>query len=246
MHKATLLSASLLLLVACENKAPEPVKDSPTQSGQKPGATQPAGATPTGAAAKTYEHAGMLDPSKANEKAPDTFKAKFSTTQGDFTMEVTRAWSPNGADRLYNLVKIGYFADVAFFRVVDGFMAQFGIHGDPQVAKKWMKANIDDDQPEGDNKQTNARGMVTFAKSGSPNSRSTQLFISFKDNSFLDGQGFTPVGKIVEGMETVDKLYNGYGEDTTAKQGMIVMKGNGFLKESYPKLDYIKSASIVP
>jgi len=199
----------------------------------KPEEKKPAATTP-----------GYADPAKLTEKAPDTFKAQFDTTKGKFTIEVTRSLAPNGADRFYNLVKSGYFTDIAFFRVIPGFMCQFGIHGDPAVSAKWRSANIADDPV----KTSNTRGAVTFATAG-PNTRTTQLFINFGDNAGLDGQGFSPFGKVVEGMDVVDKINNEYGEGAPRgrgpNQGQIQGEGNAYLKKDFPNLDYIKSATIV-
>jgi peptidyl-prolyl cis-trans isomerase A (cyclophilin A) len=186
-----------------------------------------------------------MDPSKLTESAPATYKAKFSTTQGDFVIEVHRDWAPNGADRFYNLVKNGYYDDTAFFRVVDGFMVQFGISGNPQLNGTWRGARIPDDPVT----QKNARGMVTFATSG-PNSRTTQVFINFVDNMNLDRMGFAPFGSVVSGMDVVEKLYKGYGEGAPGGAGpnqmMIQTRGNEYLKSDFPKLDYTKKASIEP
>lgn len=180
-----------------------------------------------------------------NEQAPEKYQAKFETSQGDFVIEVTRSWSPNGADRFYNLVKSGFYDEARFFRVLDGFMAQFGINGDPAVQAKWRDANIPDDPVV----ESNQRGYVTFAKTGLPNSRSTQVFINFADNRNLDEMGFSPFGKVVEGMDVVDKLYSGYGEGAPQgfgpDQGRIQEEGNAYLKRDFPKLDYIKKATIV-
>ena len=173
------------------------------------------------------------------EKAPDVFKAKFTTTKGDMIVEVHREWSPNGADRFYNLVKIGYYDDVAFFRVINGFMAQVGIHGDPGVSAKWRGAAIPDDKPVLPNKP----GTVCFAMGG-PNTRTTQIFFSIGDNSFLDGQGFSAFGKVIEGGGVIPELYNGYG-DSTVDQGRFQYEGNAYAK-TFPKLDYIKTARLVP
>ncbi|HWI59504.1 MAG TPA: peptidylprolyl isomerase [Bacillota bacterium] len=185
------------------------------------------------------------DPAKLTEKAPETFKAQFDTTKGKFTVEVTRSLAPNGADRFYNLVRSGFFKDVAFFRVIPGFMCQFGIHGDPSVSAKWRSAKIPDDPVKG----SNTRGTITFATAG-PNTRTTQLFINFADNSNLDGMGFSPFGKVTEGMDVVDKIYSGYGEGAPRghgpDQGRIQMEGNAYLKKDFPNLDYIKAATIVP
>ncbi len=179
------------------------------------------------------------DPAKLTEKAPEIFKAQFDTTKGKFAVEVTRSLSPNGADRFYNLVKSGYFTDIAFFRVVPGFMVQFGIHGDPAISAKWRGANIPDDPVKG----SNTRGTITFATAG-PGTRTTQLFINYGNNTFLDGQGFSPFGKVIEGMDVVDKINSESGE--RPNQGSIQMDGNAYLKKTFPNLDYIKSASILP
>ncbi|HEX3623958.1 MAG TPA: peptidylprolyl isomerase [Verrucomicrobiae bacterium] len=184
------------------------------------------------------------DPSKLTATAPDSFKAVFNTTKGNFTVEVTRSLAPNGADRFYNLAKSGFFSDIAFFRVIPGFMCQFGIHGDPAVSAKWRDANIQDDPV----KASNARGAITFATAG-PNTRTTQLFINFGDNAGLDGQGFAPFGKVVDGMDVVDRIYSGYGEGAPGgngpEQGRIQGEGNAYLKKDFPKLDYIKSVSVI-
>jgi len=182
----------------------------------------------------------LTDPSKLAAKAPDTFKAKFETTKGTFVIEVHRDWAPNGADRFYTLVKNGYFNDVKFFRVVPSFVVQFGIHGDPAIASKWLKSNIPDDPV----KESNKRGYLTFAMSSQPNSRSVQMFINLKDNTGLDARGFAPIGKVISGMEIVDKLYDGYGEGLTQLQGRIASEGNAFLEKNYPQLDGIKKATI--
>ncbi|MBI5629728.1 MAG: peptidylprolyl isomerase [Elusimicrobia bacterium] len=186
-----------------------------------------------------------MNPQKANEKAPAKFNAQFSTSKGDFTVEVHREWSPLGADRFYNLVKAGYYDDCAFFRAIKGFMVQFGINGSPAVNAQWSKARIPDDEPIG--AQSNARGFLSFAMAG-PNTRTTQLFINYADNSNLDGMGFTPFGKVTGGMDVVDKLYQGYGEGAPhgmgPEQGRIQSEGNSYLKGEFPKLDYIKAAKI--
>jgi len=179
-------------------------------------------------------------PAKLTAKAPERFRARFDTTKGAFVIEVHREWSPNGADRFYNLVKNGYYDGVKFFRVVPGFVVQWGIHGDPSIATTWLKATIPDDLV----KESNKRGFVTYAKSGAPNSRSVQLFINLADNSRLDGTGFAPFGKVAEGMDVVDKLYGGYAEGLTKLQGRIAEEGNAFLEKNYPELDAIKKASI--
>ena len=186
----------------------------------------------------------LSDPASLNEKAPAVYQAKFDTSKGAFVIEVHRDWAPNGADRFYNLVKNGFYNDVRFFRVLDGFMAQFGINGNPSLSAVWRNANIKDDPV----KQSNTRGTVTFATAG-PNTRTTQVFINFGDNAGLDGQGFSPFGKVVSGMDVVDSLYGGYGEGAPngagPDQGRVQSQGNAYLEKAYPKLDYVKTATIV-
>ena len=216
-----------LIVAGCSNEKPV--------STPEPKIVAPASAANAAAPAATMT--GFADPSKLTEKAPEMFKAQFVTTKGNFTVEVTRSLAPNGADRFYNLVRSGFFTDVEFFRVVPGFMVQFGIHGDPAVSAKWREANITDDAV----KTSNARGTLTFATAG-PNTRTTQLFINFADNGGLDGQGFSPFGKVVEGMAVVDSINSASGENPN--QGAIQQAGNEYLKKEFPNLDLIKSASI--
>ena len=199
---------------------------------------------PAPTAAPTSAASGLMQP--GTEKAPAVFKAKISTTKGDFVIEVHRDWAPNGADRFYNMVKAGFLDDVAFFRVVAGFMAQFGIHGNPAVMARWRDARIPDDSSTG---HSNSPGMVTFATAG-PNTRTTQLFINYGNNANLDGMGFTPFGQVLDnGMEVVENLYKGYGDGPPSgsgpNQGRLQMEGNTFLKSDFPKLDYIKTARLV-
>lgn len=194
----------------------------------------------------------MTDPTKATATAPAQYKVRFETTKGSFVVQVTREWSPNGADRLFNLVEMDYFTDVAFFRVINGFMAQFGISGYPEVNKVWHEAGIMDDpikgKEGGEKAQSNKIGMVSFATAG-PNTRTTQLFINFKDNGNLDGMGFTPVGEVVSGMDIVDGLYKGYGEGAPKgrgpRQDLLQKQGNVYLKAEFPKMDYIVNAKVV-
>ena len=183
----------------------------------------------------------LLNPAQLNEKAPETFRAKFATSKGDFVIEVTRAWSPNGADRFFNLVKNGYYNDCRFFRVIDDFMVQFGINGDPSLNQVWYQAQITDDPV----KESNQRGYVSFAMTGQPNSRTTQIFINYKDNSFLDGQRFAPFGRVIEGMNIVDSFFNEYQGVPSDNQAQIQAQGNAYLNKAFPKLDYVKSASII-
>jgi peptidyl-prolyl cis-trans isomerase A (cyclophilin A) len=227
-----------LLLSACGEKKQDPT---PAPAAPKATTTTVPEATPEPTPSL---HPALLEPALANEKAPDTFKTRFKTTKGDFVVQVTRSWAPEGADRFYNLVKIGYYDDVAFFRVIENFMVQFGIHGEPRVNTRWSEARIPDDPVS----QSNLRGYVTFATAG-PNTRTTQLFINFKDNKGLDGQGFAPFGRVSEGMDVVDKLYAGYGEGAPQgrgpRQDLAQEQGNVYLRESFPKLDYIETAALL-
>src|SRR5450755_3284735 len=193
------------------------------------------GAAPKAAPAKP----SLLAPSSLKAKAPETYKVKFTTTKGDVILEITRAWAPMGADRFYNLVRGGFFTDVAFFRVIPGFMAQFGLSPRPEVAQVWEKANILDDRVT----QSNKRGTLTFATAG-PNTRTTQLFINYGDNTRLDADGFAPFGQVVEGMDLVDKINPEYVE--RPDQNAIKMQGKAYLDKNFPRLDKIVSASIVP
>jgi len=178
--------------------------------------------------------------------APEAYHVRFETTRGDVVFEIRREWAPHGADRFYNLVRTGYYDDVRFFRVVEGFMAQFGINGDPRTAVTWAQQSIPDD-PMG--VLSNTRGTLTFAMAG-PASRTTQLFINFVDNVGLDEQGFTPIGRVVEGMDVVDRVYAGYGEMAPRGGGpapqFILQRGNRWLRAEYPRLDYIERAVVTP
>ncbi|MBM3970120.1 MAG: peptidylprolyl isomerase [Planctomycetes bacterium] len=176
---------------------------------------------------------------------PATFQVKFETTKGDFVIEVHRDWSPHGAARIHELVKIGFFDDCRFFRVIPGFMVQWGISGDPKLSSKWAESNIPDDHPTGANRQSNVRGMVTFAKTGAPNSRSTQIFANYNDNSRLDPDGFTPFGKVLSGMEVLESLNSKYGEAASNQQGQIQDEGNAYLDKAFPGLDSIKKATFI-
>ena len=170
-------------------------------------------------------------------RAPDAYSVELDTTRGPVVIDVRRDWAPKGADRFYELIGKGYYTDIAFFRVVPGFVVQFGMSGDPQTNASWSNLPIQDDPV----KASNSRGTVTFATSG-PNSRTTQIFINLGNNARLDGMGFAPFGKVKD-ISKVDAIYSGYGE--RPNQGMIRAKGNEYLKESFPKLDYIKSAKII-
>lgn len=191
---------------------------------------------PSGAAA---QGASLKTPASLKEQAPATYRVRVETSAGPFVIEVTRALAPLGADRFYNLVKNGFYDEARFFRVLSGFMAQIGMNGDPAIQKVWGAARFNDDPV----KASNKRGFVTFAKTGAPNSRSTQFFINYADNSRLDKDGFAPFGEVIEGMAVVDKLHS-YGNSNVPDQGRITNEGNLYLAAQYPKLDYIKKATI--
>jgi peptidyl-prolyl cis-trans isomerase A (cyclophilin A) len=214
-----------------------------TVMAQAPAAKSPAPAKPAAPAATNSK---LLNPAAWTAPAPAEFDVKFTTTEGVIVFHLTKAWAPNGVDRFYNLVRAGFFTDVAFYRVIDGFMAQFGVSPDPAVSRAWMGHDIKDDKVT----QKNERGRLTFAATGAPNSRGTQLFINFKDNSRLDAMGFAPIGEVTEGMDVVDKLYSGYGD--TAEQGAggpssrrLDTEGKPYLDRNFPKISRILSAKIV-
>ena len=187
----------------------------------------------------------LLKPAALHAKAPATYEASFTTTKGTFVVTVHRAWAPIGADRFYNLVKAGFFDGDEFFRVVKGFVVQFGMSPYPAVSSAWQNANIKDDPV----KASNTPGTITFADGG-PNTRTTQVFINLGNNgkgsqSNLDGQGFAPFGKVTKGMNVVEKLYGGYDDTPTNEQPQIASQGNAFLKKHFPKLDAVLKARIV-
>jgi peptidyl-prolyl cis-trans isomerase A (cyclophilin A) len=246
---AVMLVASVPTNAQSGATTPKPSADKPAAAKpatQKPTTQKPTGSKPAGAKPATKKpatakpaSAALRTPAKLTETAPATFKVNFDTSVGPFVVEVTRAWAPKGADRFYNLVKHGYYNENRFFRVVPGFIVQFGLYGDPKVQAAWRDANIADDPVT----QNNRRGTVVFAKTMMPNTRTTQLFINFNDNSAsLDRQGFAPFGTVISGMEVVDKINAEYGQ--TPDQGLIQSQGNAYLNKQFPKLDYIKSATI--
>jgi len=187
--------------------------------------------------------AALRNPASLKDRAPDTFKVEFDTSAGKFVVEAHRAWAPNGADRFYGLVKNGYYDQARFFRVIGDFMAQFGIHADPALSAVWRNAKIPDDPV----KESNKAGYITFA-TGGPGTRTTQLFINLKDNTGLDTQGFAPFGRVVSGMQTVEKIHSGYGEGAPRgrgpDQGRIQSEGNAYLTKDFPRLDYIRATTI--
>jgi peptidyl-prolyl cis-trans isomerase A (cyclophilin A) len=210
--------------------------------------TPPAAKAPAKAPAKsptTAPSARLLNPALDKAKAPELYRVKFTTTKGDFVVEVTRAAAPLGADRFYNMVKVGFFTNVSFYRVIAGALIQFGAPPSPAVAKAWSTATIQDDPV----KQSNTAGAITFAKAG-PNSRTTQVFINLQDNTQYDGMGFAPFGKVTEGLDVVKSLYSGYGD--MAEQGgrgpsqvQLAAEGKPYLDKNFPQLDSIKSATVI-
>ena len=177
--------------------------------------------------------------------APSVFRVRIETTAGDFVVEAHRAWAPNGVDRLHQLLLAGFFNGSRFFRVVPGFVAQFGIPGNPKIAQVWRTKTIADDPAA----QSNRRGFISYAMTG-PNTRTTQLYINLADNSRLDAQGFAPIGQVVEGMEVVDKIYSGYGETSgggmrAGKQAKLFEEGNAWLDREFPKLDKLIKATLI-
>jgi peptidyl-prolyl cis-trans isomerase A (cyclophilin A) len=192
-------------------------------------------------------NAALKNPAALKEMSPASYKVNFDTSAGTFVVEVHRDWAPNGADRFYNLVKNGYYDNVRFFRVIPNFMVQFGIHGDPALNTVWREARI----PRDPVKQSNTRGYITYAMQGGPqgpDTRTVQVFINFGNNAGLDGQGFAPFGRVTQGMNVVDKIYSGYGEGAPSgkgpDQGRLQAQGNDYLTKDFPRLDYIKKATI--
>jgi peptidyl-prolyl cis-trans isomerase A (cyclophilin A) len=210
-------------------------------------ASPPAAPATPGAATPAAKKAASLErPETLNEKAPDRFKAKFSTNKGDIVIEVHRDWAPNGADRFYNLVKQGFYNETRFFRVIKDFMAQIGISGNAALNTVWREARIKDDPV----KQSNKRGYVSFATAG-VDTRTTQFFINYSDmNARLDPMGFSPFGQVVSGMDVVDALNGEYGEGPPMGRGPNQMRlqteGNAYLAASFPALDFVKTATLVP
>src|SRR5262245_61807592 len=244
--------AAAALLAGCKSKEPasetKPVETAKTETPAPtaaPAETKPAASeaapAPETKPASPVKPGNLLKPSTLQEKAPDKYEVKFKTTRGDFTVQVTRAWSPLGADRFYNLVKAHFYDNTAFFRVVSGFVVQFGIAEKPGVSTAWKHTEFADDPVT----QSNKRGALSFATAG-PNTRTTQIFINLKDNPRLDGMGFSPFA-VVEGsgMNVVEMMYEGYGDNAGPDQDQIEKQGTPYLKKGWPKLDYIQSASLV-
>jgi peptidyl-prolyl cis-trans isomerase A (cyclophilin A) len=236
-HRKSLVFACLFFSIPAAAQTPSP---------NKAPAKKAAPATTAPATAKTTPFdPALLQPASLRAKAPDTYEVKFVTTAGDFGIKVTRAWAPNGADRFYNLVRHHFYDGAAFFRVLPGFMAQFGLSAYPEVSKAWEQANLKDDPVS----QSNHRGFITYAMAG-PNTRTTQVFINYGNNERLDHDGFAAFGMVTDGMDVVDKLYSGYGEGAPdgkgPRQDLIGARGRAYLEQSFSKLDTIKSATLVP
>jgi peptidyl-prolyl cis-trans isomerase A (cyclophilin A) len=251
---ASLIAAGLFFSGCKKQEQPAPEQSKAEAPAQpRPAPAPPAETTPAPvpaaaatAAKKPAESAHdytkeLFTPAKLKEKAPVTYKVKFDTTRGVFTITVTRAWAPLGADRFYNLVKHHYYDNAAFFRVVPQFVVQFGISANPSVSSSWKHTEIKDDPVT----QPNKRGAIVFATAG-PNTRTTQVFINLKDNARLDGMGFAPFGVVDgSGMNVVEMMYEGYGDSAGPDQDQLEKQGDPYLKKGWPKLDYIKSATLV-
>jgi peptidyl-prolyl cis-trans isomerase A (cyclophilin A) len=216
----------------------EPKAETPSPAQPQPEVTASA---PAAAPRQGFDRA-LLRAALLKEKAPDTFQVKFTTTRGDFIVAVNRAWAPIGADRFYNLVNHHFYDNASFFRVVPGFVVQFGISAYPPVAAAWEKANIKDEPVT----QSNKRGYLTYAKTSMPNTRSTQIFINLNDNTGLDRQGFSPFGYVdAQGMKVVEMLYDQYGDSAGPDQDQISKQGKPYLDKGWPKLDSIKTATLI-
>ncbi len=237
-------------------KAKEQTAEAPPPEQPKAEATAaPKAETPAAAAAQQEATAGALAPAPRagydrallrsallKDKAPEMFRVRFATTRGDFVVTVNRGWAPIGADRFYNLVKHHFYDNASFFRVVPSFIVQFGISAYPPVAAAWEKANIQDEPVT----QSNKRGYLTYAKTSLPNTRSTQVFINLSDNAGLDRQGFSPFGYVdAQGMKVVDMLYDQYGDSAGPEQDQISKLGKPYLDKGWPKLDSIKTATLI-
>ncbi len=219
----------LSVLALCAMLLPAAFSQAQATSSRPKTATRPA---------TSASRPSLLNPASLTARAPADFKARFTTSAGDFVVEVHRDWAPLGADRFYNLVRRGFFTNASFFRVVPGFVVQFGLNADPAINQVWQKATIQDDPV----KQSNTRGRLVFATAG-PNTRTTQLFINFADNARLDGMGFAPFGEVIDGMDVVDKIYAGYREQP--RQDLITEKGDAYLSQNFPKIDKIKMARVL-
>jgi peptidyl-prolyl cis-trans isomerase A (cyclophilin A) len=232
MRNAFLILTLCAVTLAQTPTAPKAAPTTAPKAAPGTAAKAPAKAAPKGP--------NLLDPTTMRASAPAVYVVRLDTTKGAIEIRVTKAWAPLGADRFYNLVRAGFFTDAAFFRTIKGFMAQFGIPARPEVNKVWANQNLKDDPV----LQSNKRGFVTFANGG-PNSRTTQIFIGMRDNSYLDPDHFAPFGEVIAGMDVVDMLYSGYGDSDALHPG-IDNQGKAFLDKNFPRLDRILKATIVP
>jgi peptidyl-prolyl cis-trans isomerase A (cyclophilin A) len=243
MHKSgwTMIAAMLCFAVAPCNEAR--AQAAPAQTPAQPKSATGSTTTHKAPAASPYDRA-LLRPALLTAKAPDTYQVRFTTTKGDFVISVTRAWAPQGADRFYNLVRHHFYDNTSFFRVLKGFVVQWGISAYPPVSAAWSHAPIKDDPVV----QSNLRGYITYAMGG-PNTRTTQVFINLVDNKRLDGMGFSAFGQVTEGMDVVESLYAAYGEGAPDGQGpeqdKIEKVGKSYLDKGFDKLDSIKTATLI-
>ena len=238
-----------VLCVACtkttEPGSPTPNAPQRAEASSQGDSSQAAPSKADSSKAAAPDKNPLLDVAAVSQQAPAKYTVRLETTKGDILIDVTRDWAPRGADRFYSLVKAGFYDDVAFFRVIGGFMAQVGISGDGAINRVWRTATIDDDPV----KESNKPGYVSFATSG-PNSRTTQFFINYGDNSRLDGMGFSPFGKLQEeSLKVAQQLHAGYGEGAPRgrgpDQGRLQQAGNAYLRADFPELDYIRKATVV-
>jgi peptidyl-prolyl cis-trans isomerase A (cyclophilin A) len=238
MRKLAVLVVAGAVCMAMQTSAQTPAQ-APAQPKASAAPKSGASAKPRTAAASPYDRA-LLRPALLKDKAPEAYQVKFSTTRGDFTLTVTRAWAPIGADRFYNLVKHHFYDNATVFRVVPNFVAQFGLSAYPPVSAAWKNANLTDDPVT----QSNKKGYITFATAG-PNTRTTQVFINLVDNVRLDKMGFAPFGQVTEGINAVDLFYDQYGDASGPDQDQIEKQGKPYIDKGWPKLDVIKSATLV-
>ncbi len=241
----------LVLLLGCSAAAPAQSEPTPPTAAEPPPPTTPSAPQEQPSRSRVDDAARLAPPPPASAPsptdatlaAPATYRVRAYTTEGEFVLEIDRTLAPNGATRFYNLVALGYFTDIAVFRAIPNFVAQFGLHGSPSVNRDWKDATFSDDPV----KTSNARGTVAFARTGSVNSSNRQLFINLGDNAYLDGYGFAPLGRVVEGMDVVDRLYTGYGEGEPQGRGpsqkKLERRGNAYL-EDFPELSYIERMAI--
>jgi peptidyl-prolyl cis-trans isomerase A (cyclophilin A) len=240
MNRTTALVLFLLFCFASVDLFGQEAGSQPPARSQQQPEVKKSAPSSTQQKAAPSTHASLLHPAALTAKAPAQYDVKFVTTKGDFVLHVTRAWAPQGADRFYNLVTHHFYDGCAFFRVVPKFVVQFGLTGDPAINKAWQDAKINDDPATHSNKP----GTITFATAGA-NTRTTQVFINFGSNSFLDNQGFAPFGEVTSGMDVVQSLYSGYADQPTGHQGEITEQGKSYLQKNFPNLDSIKTATVV-